>query len=68
MSSGSDHMRSQKGPSCGISHTRSIVRICGGASGQRQQRSRTTNYSRVSADSADWCALQQKGTTQAHLI
>jgi hypothetical protein len=28
MSSGSDHMRSQNGPSCGISHTRSIVRIC----------------------------------------
>lgn len=28
MSSGSLHMRSQKGPSCGISHTRSIVRTC----------------------------------------
>lgn len=27
VSSGSLHMRSQKGPSCGISHTRSIVRI-----------------------------------------
>ena len=28
MSSGSDHIKSQKGPSCGISHTLSIVRIC----------------------------------------
>lgn len=29
MSSGSLHIKSQKGPSWGISHTRSIVRICG---------------------------------------
>ena len=30
MSSGSLHMRSQKGPSCGISHTRSMVLTCKG--------------------------------------
>jgi len=31
MSSGSLHIRSQKGPSCGISHTRSMVRTCASA-------------------------------------
>lgn len=43
MSSGSDHMRSQNGPSCGISHTRSIVRICV----KQRYTAGTLNFGRV---------------------